>query len=53
MFGFRVTHAQITQFKEDGFMVAEHLFDAEEMDYLLTIGKTKQGYKGNSHGYLP
>lgn len=36
---FQVSNAQIAQFQEDGFLMVEGLYDAEEMDLLLKIGK--------------
>jgi ectoine hydroxylase len=37
---FQVSDAQIEQFQADGFLVVEGLYDEEEMDLLLNIGKT-------------
>jgi hypothetical protein len=39
---FEVTPDQIVQFEDDGFLMAPGLFDAEEMDLLLKIGKADQ-----------
>jgi ectoine hydroxylase-related dioxygenase (phytanoyl-CoA dioxygenase family) len=39
---FKVTKAQAAQFNQDGFLMVRELFDAEEMDLLLKIGKADQ-----------
>ena len=39
---FKVTKAQQAQFAQDGFILVRTLFDAEEMDLLLRIGKADQ-----------
>lgn len=36
---FTVTDAQIAQFQRDGYLMAPNLFDAEEMELLLNIGR--------------
>lgn len=36
---FKVTSAQIQQFQKDGYLMVPDLFDAEEMELLLKIGK--------------
>ena len=36
---FSLTEAQVDQFQRDGFIVAERLFDAEEIDLLRSIGR--------------
>ncbi len=42
MYRYQVTSAQIEQFNEDGYLMIEDLFDNEEMDLLLKIGKADQ-----------
>ncbi|MBM3280328.1 MAG: phytanoyl-CoA dioxygenase family protein [Candidatus Handelsmanbacteria bacterium] len=42
MAGFKVTKAQQAQFNRDGFLMVRQLYDAEEMDLLLKIGKADQ-----------
>lgn len=37
---FQVSDEQIAQFQADGFLMVEGLYDSEEMDLLLKIGKT-------------
>jgi ectoine hydroxylase-related dioxygenase (phytanoyl-CoA dioxygenase family) len=39
MQAFKATPEQIAQFNEDGYLMVPGLFDAEEMDLLLKIGK--------------
>ena len=36
---FQISEAQIARFHEDGFLFVENLFDAEEMELLLKIGR--------------
>jgi len=38
MSDFQVTDAQVAQFQDDGFLMVEGLYNAEEMDLLLKIG---------------
>ena len=42
MAGFRISKAQMAQFGQDGFLMVRALYDAEEMDLLLKIGKADQ-----------
>jgi len=42
MAGFKVTKAQQAQFARDGFLMVRELYDAEEMELLLKIGKADQ-----------
>ena len=49
MSAYQVTQSQIEQFQDDGFLLVENLFNAEEMGYLLTIGKTNLEKEGHSH----
>jgi ectoine hydroxylase-related dioxygenase (phytanoyl-CoA dioxygenase family) len=42
MRSFQVSDAQIRQFDKDGYLMVPGLFDAEEMDLLLKIGKADQ-----------
>ena len=46
---YQVTDSQIEQFQDDGFLFVESLFDAEEVDYLLTIGQTNEENTSNAH----
>ncbi|HCQ04913.1 MAG TPA: phytanoyl-CoA dioxygenase family protein [Candidatus Latescibacteria bacterium] len=39
---FQLTEKHITQFQEDGYLMVEGLYDQEEMDLLLQIGKADQ-----------
>ena len=39
---FQITAEQQTQFNRDGYLLVEGLFDQEEMELLLKIGKTDQ-----------
>lgn len=39
MTDFRLTDAQAAQFRDDGFLIVEGLFDAEEMDLLRKIAR--------------
>ena len=38
----QLTDQQLTHFQTDGYLVLEQLFDAEEMDLLLKIGRADQ-----------
>ena len=38
----RLTQQQLAQFNQDGYLIFEDLFDAEEMDLLITIAKSDQ-----------
>ena len=42
MYTYQLTDKQIAQFQEDGYLMVERLFDQEEMDLLLKIGKADQ-----------
>ena len=42
MSAFKVTKDLAAQFAQDGFIMVRTLFDAEEMDLLLKIGKADQ-----------
>lgn len=42
MVPFQLTDEQVTSFHHDGYLLVEELFDAEEMDLLLGIGKADQ-----------
>ena len=46
---FQVTTAQTAQFQEDGYLLVESLYDAEEMDLLLRIGKADQEKAATVH----
>ncbi|MDA1192773.1 MAG: phytanoyl-CoA dioxygenase family protein [Candidatus Poribacteria bacterium] len=46
---FKASPAQIAQFQEDGFLFVRGLFDAEEMELLLNIGKHDQEKNANVH----
>ena len=46
---FKATDAQIVQFQEDGFLLVEDLYNAEEMDLLLQIGKADQEKAATIH----
>ncbi len=39
---FEVDDRQIAQFQSDGYLLVENLYDPDEMDWLLTIGKADQ-----------
>ena len=39
---FQLKEKHITQFQEDGYLMVEGLYDQEEMDLLLQIGKADQ-----------
>lgn len=42
MSAFKVTKDLTAQFAQDGFLLVRKLYDAEEMDLLLKIGKADQ-----------
>ena len=42
MYHYQLTDAQVAQFNEDGYLMVEGLFDEEEMNLLLKIGKADQ-----------
>src|SRR4051794_40158051 len=46
---FRVTDEQITHFQQDGFLLLPRLFDGEEMELLLKIGKADQEKNAQVH----
>ena len=46
---FQVTTALTAQFQEDGYLLVESLYDAEEMDLLLRIGKADQEKAATVH----
>src|SRR5437899_7045457 len=46
---FQVTDDQITQFQQDGYLMVPRLFDAEEMELLLKIGKADQEKTAKIH----
>ncbi len=46
---FQVTGDQITQFQQDGYLLVPALFDAEEMELLLKIGKADQEKTAKIH----
>ncbi|MGY8824561.1 MAG: hypothetical protein ACKVJG_11615 [Candidatus Latescibacterota bacterium] len=46
---FQVTTAQTAQFQKDGYLLVENLYDAEEMDLLLRIGKADQEKAATVH----
>ena len=39
MSGFEVTDEQVGRFHEDGYLIVEHMFDAEAMDVLLRVAR--------------
>jgi ectoine hydroxylase-related dioxygenase (phytanoyl-CoA dioxygenase family) len=42
MYPFKVTDEQIKQFQQDGYILVPGLYDAEEMELLMQIGKSDQ-----------
>ncbi|HZO91191.1 MAG TPA: phytanoyl-CoA dioxygenase family protein [Chthonomonadaceae bacterium] len=46
---FHTTADQVAQFQRDGYLMVPALFDAEEMDLLLQIGKADQEKVGQIH----
>lgn len=38
---FKITDAQVQRFKEDGFILAANLFDAEEMNFLRALARAE------------
>jgi ectoine hydroxylase-related dioxygenase (phytanoyl-CoA dioxygenase family) len=46
----KLSDHQISRFYEHGYLIIEHLFDAEEMDVLLKIGRTDQAISSSSYG---
>ena len=49
MSGFRVTDEDAARFRHDGYVLVPGLFDAEEMELLLKIGKADQEKVANIH----
>ncbi len=47
--GFAVTDDQLKQFHQDGYILVPGLFDSEEMDLLLRIGKADQEKAAQIH----
>jgi hypothetical protein len=47
--GFAVTDDQLEQFHQDGYILVPGLFDSEEMDLLLRIGKADQEKAAQIH----
>ena len=46
---FQVTDDQIAQFQQDGYLMVPRLFDAEEMELLLKIGRADQEKNAQVH----
>jgi ectoine hydroxylase-related dioxygenase (phytanoyl-CoA dioxygenase family) len=49
---FVVSDAQVAQFKQDGYLFVENLFDQEEMDLLLKIAKADQALAKDAHNAI-
>jgi hypothetical protein len=45
---FQITDDQVRRFRDDGFVVAANLFDAEEMDLLRTLARADQRHGAQS-----
>jgi ectoine hydroxylase-related dioxygenase (phytanoyl-CoA dioxygenase family) len=50
MSNHRLTNEQIQQFQDDGFLIVDDLFDSEEMDLLLRIGRADRELMNDAVG---